>query len=285
MLRRRVWAILAPVHVGAGCMWRRRWRRRRRTAAAARSDLVVGISWNNYAQPRWAKADGPAIIEAVEAAGGTVIETDANDSSEQQLADVDSLIAQGADVLILLAKDAEAILPAVTEGDGAGHPGDRLRPAHRGRERVLHHVQQRAGRDDHGGGDHRGGARGQLRDRQGTLGRPERRLPSRRDDAGPRRVPGDRHRLRGLQRRLGHGERARHDGGLPGREQQRDRRGHLRERQHGDRCRRRAGRGGSGGNRAGHRSGRGRPRPEPCRARYPVGVGVEGRVRARTDRG
>ena len=84
--------------------------------------IVVGISWNNYAQPRWAKADGPAIIEAVEAAGGTVIETDANDSSEQQLADVDSLIAQGADVLIILAKDAEAILPAVQNATEQGIP-------------------------------------------------------------------------------------------------------------------------------------------------------------------
>jgi len=84
--------------------------------------LIVGISWNNYAQPRWAKADGPAIIEAVEAAGGSVIETDANDSSEQQLADVDSLIAQGADALIILAKDAAAILPAVQKATEAGIP-------------------------------------------------------------------------------------------------------------------------------------------------------------------
>jgi D-xylose transport system substrate-binding protein len=84
--------------------------------------IVVGISWNNYAQPRWAKADGPAIIAAVEAAGGTVIETDANDSSEQQLADVDSLIAQGADALIILAKDAEAIKPAVQKATEAGIP-------------------------------------------------------------------------------------------------------------------------------------------------------------------
>ena len=51
-----------------------------------------------------------------------MIETDANDSSEQQLADVDSLINQGADVLILLAKDAEAILPAVTRATEAGIP-------------------------------------------------------------------------------------------------------------------------------------------------------------------
>ncbi|MEX2651018.1 MAG: substrate-binding domain-containing protein [Acidimicrobiia bacterium] len=85
-------------------------------------DLVVGISWNNYAQPRWAKADGPAIIAAVEAAGGTVLEKDANDSSEQQLADVDALIAEGVDALIILAKDAEAILPAVQRAKDAGIP-------------------------------------------------------------------------------------------------------------------------------------------------------------------
>jgi D-xylose transport system substrate-binding protein len=92
------------------------------TTAAGGDGVTVGISWNNYAQPRWAKADGPAIIEAVEAAGGTVIETDANDSAEQQLTDVDSLIAQGADVLIILAKDAEAILPAVQRATEAGIP-------------------------------------------------------------------------------------------------------------------------------------------------------------------
>jgi len=92
------------------------------TAGTGGDELIVGISWNNYAQPRWAKADGPAIIEAVEAAGGTVIETDANDSSEQQLTDIDSLIAQGADALIVLAKDPEAILPAVESATEAGVP-------------------------------------------------------------------------------------------------------------------------------------------------------------------
>lgn len=120
MVRRRVWVILALSMLvlaacgdddgdGGG-------------GGGGEEDLVVGISWNNYAQPRWAKADGPAIIEAVEAAGGTVIETDANDSSEQQLADVQSLINQGADVLILLAKDANAILPAVQNATEQGIP-------------------------------------------------------------------------------------------------------------------------------------------------------------------
>lgn len=92
------------------------------TTTSGDADLVVGISWNNYAQPRWAKADGPAIIAAVEAAGGTVLEKDANDSSEQQLADVDALIAEGVDALIILAKDAEAILPAVQRAKDAGIP-------------------------------------------------------------------------------------------------------------------------------------------------------------------
>lgn len=92
------------------------------TTEAMDEDIVVGISWNNYAQPRWAKADGPAIIETVEAMGGTVIETDANDSAEQQLTDIDSLIAQGADVLIVLAKDTEAIKPAVASATDQGIP-------------------------------------------------------------------------------------------------------------------------------------------------------------------
>ena len=116
--KRRVWALIAvSALVMAAC-----GDDGGDTGGTGGDDLVVGISWNNYAQPRWAKADGPAIIDAVEAAGGTVIETDANDSSEQQLTDVSSLIAQGADALIILAKDAEAILPAVQEATEAGIP-------------------------------------------------------------------------------------------------------------------------------------------------------------------
>lgn len=74
---------------------------------------VVGVSWNNYTQERWAKADEPNIQAAVAAGGGSYIRADAGDNSEQQLTDVDSLIGQGADVLIILAKDATAIGPAV----------------------------------------------------------------------------------------------------------------------------------------------------------------------------
>jgi D-xylose transport system substrate-binding protein len=90
--------------------------------AGSGTACTVGVSWNNYAQPRWAKADEPAIQKAIQDAGGTYIKTDANDSSEQQLADIDSLINQGADALIILAKDPEAILPAVQKAKDAGIP-------------------------------------------------------------------------------------------------------------------------------------------------------------------
>jgi D-xylose transport system substrate-binding protein len=90
--------------------------------SASAGGCLVGVSWNNYTQERWAKADEPNIKAAVEAGGGSYTRTDAKDNSEQQLADVDNLIAQGAKVLIILAKDAEAIKPAVAKAKSAGIP-------------------------------------------------------------------------------------------------------------------------------------------------------------------
>ena len=83
---------------------------------------TVGVSWNNYQQPRWAKADEPAIKKAIEAGGGKYIRTDAQDKEDQQLADIDSLISQGAKVLIVLAKDNKAILPAIEKAKAANIP-------------------------------------------------------------------------------------------------------------------------------------------------------------------
>jgi D-xylose transport system substrate-binding protein len=83
---------------------------------------TVGVSWNNFQQPRWAATDEPNIKNTVEDAGGTYISADANLSNEQQLTDVDNLIGQGADVLILLAQDQNAILPAVQKAMDEGIP-------------------------------------------------------------------------------------------------------------------------------------------------------------------
>jgi D-xylose transport system substrate-binding protein len=84
--------------------------------------FTVGVSWNNFNEPRWAAFDKPAIVDAVTAAGGSYIETDAGSSAEQQLADVDNLISQGADALIILAQDGTAILPAVQSALDNGIP-------------------------------------------------------------------------------------------------------------------------------------------------------------------
>src|SRR5437016_4658333 len=69
------------------------------------SGCKVGVSWNNYSQERWKKADEPAMQKAIAAAGGTYVRADANDKAEQQLTDIDTLMNQGAKVLIVLAKD------------------------------------------------------------------------------------------------------------------------------------------------------------------------------------
>ena len=92
------------------------------TAASVDEGITVGVSWNNYNEERWARWDEPAIKEALDAAGATYISTDAGSSAEQQLADVENLIAQGADALIILAQDGTAILPAVQSALDQGIP-------------------------------------------------------------------------------------------------------------------------------------------------------------------
>lgn len=88
----------------------------------AGEDLVIGVSWNNFNEPRWANFDEPAIQEALAAVGASYISTDAGSSADQQLADVENLITQGADALIILAQDGTAILPAVQSALDQGIP-------------------------------------------------------------------------------------------------------------------------------------------------------------------
>ena len=56
------------------------------TAAAGDGDgLIVGVSWNNFNEERWAKADEKAMLEVFDAQGVEYISTDAGSSAEQQL--------------------------------------------------------------------------------------------------------------------------------------------------------------------------------------------------------
>ncbi|HET7868172.1 MAG TPA: D-xylose ABC transporter substrate-binding protein [Burkholderiaceae bacterium] len=73
---------------------------------------TVGVSWANFQEERW-KRDESAIKAALEKAGAKYISADAQGSNEKQLADIESLITKGATALIVLAWDADAVLPAV----------------------------------------------------------------------------------------------------------------------------------------------------------------------------
>jgi len=81
-------------------------------ASFAQDDVVVGVSWNNFQEERW-KTDEAAIKAVLDAAGATYISADAQSSASKQLTDIESLISQGADAIIVLAQDSEAVGPAV----------------------------------------------------------------------------------------------------------------------------------------------------------------------------
>ncbi len=97
------------------------------TAAAIFSGSVfaegktVGVSWKVFQEERW-KRDEAVIKEIVEANGDKYISADAQGSAGKQLTDVESLIAQGADVLMIVPFDSEAILPAVEQASAEGIP-------------------------------------------------------------------------------------------------------------------------------------------------------------------
>ncbi|MDB5045523.1 MAG: D-xylose transporter, periplasmic substrate-binding protein [Deinococcus sp.] len=83
--------------------------------------VVVGVSWSNFQEERW-KTDEAAIKAQLAKSGATYISADAQSSNEKQVSDIESLITRGATVLIVLAQDSEAILPAVAKAKAEGIP-------------------------------------------------------------------------------------------------------------------------------------------------------------------
>ncbi len=92
------------------------------TSQAPTGECTVGVSWNNYQEERWGLWDEPAIQDALEAAGAEYVSNDAASSTETQASNVENLIADGADVLIILAQDGTAILPSVESAINQGVP-------------------------------------------------------------------------------------------------------------------------------------------------------------------
>ena len=81
------------------------------SAGLASAQTVVGVSWNNFQEERW-KTDEAAIKAVLDKAGAKYISADAQSSADKQKTDIESLISQGANVLIVLAQDSDAIQPA-----------------------------------------------------------------------------------------------------------------------------------------------------------------------------
>ena len=92
-------------------------------AVVAQDDTCdVGVSWNNFEQPRWAATDEPNMRATIEAGGGTYTALDARLDSAQQQTDVETLINGGADVLVLLAQNQDAAVTAIEAANNAGIP-------------------------------------------------------------------------------------------------------------------------------------------------------------------
>jgi D-xylose transport system substrate-binding protein len=85
------------------------------------AQTIVGVSWSNFQEERW-KRDEAAMKAAIEKGGGKYVSADAQGSNEKQLADIENLITRGAKVLVVLAWDADAVLPAVQKAKAEGIP-------------------------------------------------------------------------------------------------------------------------------------------------------------------
>lgn len=91
------------------------------SSAAFAEGKKICVSWGSFQEERW-KTDEAAVKAAIEKAGNEYCAADAESSAAKQLTDIESLIAQGADVLIINAWDKDAITPAVDLATNEGIP-------------------------------------------------------------------------------------------------------------------------------------------------------------------
>ena len=88
---------------------------------ALAKDKTIAVSWKIFQEERW-KTDEAVIKKIVEDNGDRYISADAQGSAAKQLTDIESLMSQGADVLMIVPYDSEAIMPAVEKAAAEGVP-------------------------------------------------------------------------------------------------------------------------------------------------------------------
>ncbi len=87
--------------------------------SAMAAGKTIAVSWKTFQEERW-KTDEAAIKAVVEAAGDTYVSTDAQGSAAKQLTDIEGLVTQKVDVILVVAYDSDAILPAFKAAADAG---------------------------------------------------------------------------------------------------------------------------------------------------------------------
>lgn len=87
--------------------------------SAMAAGKTIAVSWKTFQEERW-KTDEAAIKAVVEAAGNKYISTDAQGSAAKQLTDIEGLVSQKVDVILVVAFDSDAILPAFQTAADAG---------------------------------------------------------------------------------------------------------------------------------------------------------------------
>jgi len=90
-------------------------------ATKDRRGLVVGLSMYTLGAPYFA-AQSNALKRKAGSLGITVIDTEAKDDMNKQLADVEDLLSRGIDLLILNPKDPQGLIPATKAASRAGVP-------------------------------------------------------------------------------------------------------------------------------------------------------------------
>jgi D-xylose transport system substrate-binding protein len=89
--------------------------------AKSREPIVVGVSWSHFQEERW-KIDEASLVAALRERGARYLSADAQSSAEKQLADVENLVTRGANVLVLVAHDPDALGPALASARAARIP-------------------------------------------------------------------------------------------------------------------------------------------------------------------
>jgi galactofuranose transport system substrate-binding protein len=82
---------------------------------------TVGFAQTGSNNP-WRLGESKSMQDEAKARGYALVETNANEDTAKQIADVDSLIAQGVDILIFPPRESQALAPSVMKAKAAGIP-------------------------------------------------------------------------------------------------------------------------------------------------------------------